>query len=51
MKIVGGIRMVWKKLNKAEAIRIVNAQLFSVLYYACCVWLTPALGKKTSGCH
>jgi len=46
LKITGGVRMVRKKLNKGDAIKIVTAQLFSVLYYACCVWLTPSLCKK-----
>jgi len=49
MKVVGGIRMIRKKLNKTEAVSIVTAQLFSVLYYACCVWLTPSLIKKQLG--
>jgi len=46
MKIVGGVRIVRNKLNKAQATNVVTAQIFSVLYYACCVWLTPVLGKK-----
>jgi len=46
MKIVGGVRIVRNKLNKAQATSVVTAQVFSVLYYACCVWLTPVLNKK-----
>jgi len=39
--------VIRKKLTKKEAISVVTAQVFSLLYYACCVWLTPALNKKT----
>jgi len=38
--------MVRNKLSQKEATSIVTAQLFSILYYACCVWLTPSLNKK-----
>jgi len=48
MKIVGGVRMVRNKLSQQEATSVVTAQLFSVLYYACCVWLTPSMKKKYS---
>jgi len=47
VKIIGGIRVIRKKLTKREAITVVTAQVFSLLYYACCVWLTPAINKKT----
>jgi len=46
VKIIGGIRVIRKKLTKKEAISIVTAQVFSLLYYACCVWLTPVINKK-----
>jgi len=46
MKVVGGVRIVWNKLNKSQATSVVTAQIFSILYYACCVWLTPVLNKK-----
>jgi len=29
-----------------QATSVVTAQIFSILYYACCVWLTPVLSKK-----
>jgi len=47
VKVIGGIRVIRKKLTKKEAISIVTAQVFSLLYYACCVSLTPALNKKS----
>jgi len=38
--------MVRNKLTEKQATTIVTAQIFSILYYACCVWLTPSLNKK-----
>jgi len=49
MKTVGGVRMVRNKLSQKEATSVVTAQVFSVLYYACCVWLTPSINKKVLG--
>jgi len=46
MKVIGGVRMIRNKLTPKQATSVVTAQIFSVLYYACCVWLTPVLSKK-----
>jgi len=47
MKVVGGVRIVRNKLTEKQTTSIVTAQIFSILYYACSVWLTPSLNKKT----
>jgi len=49
MKVVGGVRMVRNKLTESQTTTVVTAQIFSILYYACCVWLTPTLNKKLLG--
>jgi len=49
MKVVGGVRIVRNKLTEKQTTSIVTAQIFSILYYACCVWLTPCLNRKTFG--
>jgi len=49
MKVVGGVRIIRNKLTEKQATTIVTAQIFSILYYACCVWLTPSLNKKILG--
>jgi len=46
MSIIGGIRIIRNKLNPKQTTRVVTAQIFSILYYACAVWLTPSLGSK-----
>jgi len=53
MKVVGGVRMVRNKLTEKQATTIVTAQIFSILYYACCVWLTPSLNLVAAwlGCR
>jgi len=50
LSVIGGVRMVRNKLTQAQATKVVTAQVFSILYYACAVWFTPTLGsnlKKT----
>jgi len=50
LSVIGGVRMVRSKLTQAQTTKVVTAQVFSILYYACAVWLTPSLGsnlKKT----
>jgi len=47
MKVIGGVRIVRNKLTEKQATSIVTAQIFSILYYACSVWLTPSLNRKT----
>jgi len=37
--------MVRNKLTQAQTTKVVTAQVFSILYYACAVWLTPSLGS------
>jgi len=49
MKVVGGVRIVRNKLTESQTTTIVTAQVFSILYYACCVWLTPSLSRKMFG--
>jgi len=39
--------MVRNKLTQKQAITIVTAQIFSILYYASCVWPVPSLNRKT----
>lgn len=46
LKVVGGVRIIRNKLNMHQATSVVTTQIFSILYYACCVWLTPLLNKK-----
>jgi len=50
LSVIGGMRMVRNKLTQAQTTKVVTAQVFSILYYACAVWLTPTLNsdlKKT----
>jgi len=46
MSVIGGIRMIRNKLDQKQTTKIVTAQVFSILYYACTVWLTPSINKK-----
>jgi len=46
VSVLGGVRMIRNKLTKQQATKVVTAQIFSILYYACVVWLTPSLCKK-----
>jgi len=46
MSIIGGVRIIRNKLSPKQTTSVVTAQIFSILYYACAVWLTPSLGKK-----
>jgi len=41
--------MIRNKLNQRQTTKIVTAQNFSILYYACAVWLTPSISKKNLG--
>jgi len=47
MKIIGGVRIIRNKLSLKQATSVVTAQIFSILYYECPVWLTPSMDKKT----
>jgi len=46
MSIIGGVRMIRNKLSKQQTTKVVTAQVFSILYYACVVWLSPTLNRK-----
>jgi len=50
-----GLRILRRKITEKQAISLVTAQVFSVLYYACTVWLTPNLNravlKKVESIH
>jgi len=46
MCIIGGVRIIRNKLTTQQATKVVTAQVFSILYYACVTWLTPALNRK-----
>jgi len=41
--------MIRNKLSQNQATKVVTAQIFSILYYACAVWLTPSISKKNLG--
>jgi len=47
MSVIGGVRMIRNKLTKQQTTNVVTAQVFSILYYACVVWLTPTLNRKS----
>jgi len=47
MKVIGGVRMIRNKLSIKQTTSIVTAQVLSLLYYACSVWLTPSINKKS----
>jgi len=49
MIVIGGVRMIRNKLTAKQGTSIVAAQIFSILYYACAVWLTPSLNRKVLG--
>jgi len=53
--LMQGLRIIRKKLDFKETLTLVTAQVMSVLYYGCQVWLTPNLlrseMKKVEGCH
>jgi len=38
--------MIRNKLSMSQTTSIVTAQVFSLMYYACSVWLTPSINKK-----
>jgi len=47
MSIIGGVRMIRNKLTKQQTTNVVTAQVFSILYYACILWLSPTLNRKS----
>jgi len=47
MKVIGGVRMIRNKLSVKQSTSIVTAQVLSLLYYACSVWLTPTINRKS----
>jgi len=53
--LMQGLRIIRKKLDFKETLTLVTAQVLSVLYYGCQIWLTPHLlkseMKKVEGCH
>jgi len=50
-----GLRILRRKVTEKQAVCLVTAQVFSVLYYACTVWLTSHLNrtvfKKVESIH
>jgi len=46
LRIIGGLKILRRKLTFNQAVTIVTSQALSILYYASPAWLTPALGKK-----
>jgi len=44
--IIGGMRLIRNKLTQEPSTMVVTSQIFSILYYSCPVWLTPALNRK-----
>jgi len=48
-KVMGGARIIRNKLTEKQATSIVAAQIFLILFYACCIWLAPSLNRKTFG--
>jgi len=53
--LMQGLRIIRRKLDFNETLTLVTAQVLSVLYYGCQIWLTPNLLKsemrKAEGCH
>jgi len=49
MKALNGVKIVRNKLTQKQATQVVTAQIFSIPYYACAVWLTPMIGWKNMG--
>jgi len=46
LKVIGGLRIIRRKLTFRQAVTIVMSQVLSILYYASPAWLTPSIGKK-----
>jgi len=53
--LTGGLWIISNKMNREMMIRIITAQVFSILYYGCQLWLTPSLSynniKKIESVH
>jgi len=46
IKLLNGLKIIRKKLNHRQSLMVVTSRVFSVLYYASPVWLSPASSKK-----
>jgi len=46
VRVINGIKLLRRKLTKAQCITICTAQLLSILYYGAAVWMTPHLCAK-----
>jgi len=42
-QIISGLKLIRCKLTFKQALNVVTAQLFSIIYYASPAWLTPAI--------
>jgi len=53
--LMAGLWIIASKLDKGMLIRIITAQIFSILYYSCQLWLTPSLSynniKRIESAH
>lgn len=47
LKLLNGLKIIRRKLDLKQTMTIVTSQVFSILYYASPVWLTPAVSKQT----
>jgi len=43
--LTSGLWIIANKLSREMILRILTAQVFSILYYGCPVWLTPSLSR------
>jgi len=46
LRLINGLRIIRRKLNEKQSLTVVTAQVFSILYYASPVWLTPSIGRE-----
>jgi len=47
LRTLNGLKIIRKKMHKQQSLTVVTSQVFSILYYASPVWLTPSTCKAT----
>jgi len=46
LKLLNGMKIIRKKMTLKQSLMVVTSQVFSVLYYASPVWLTPSVSSR-----
>jgi len=46
ISMTAGLRIISRKLDKTQMLRVITSQVFSILLYASPVWLTTELSSK-----